>query len=207
MKCLYCDSNYYKHSILSALIEKDKLCTACRKELKINKKVIEVNDLKVKTYFDYDSIFKSILLQYKECYDEALSEVFLYELKNYLRIRYFDYHIIYVPSSKRKLDQRGFNHLEKMFSCLNLKEAKGLRQINDYCQQDKNIIDRKKMLNNYIYEGNRYKKVLLVDDVLTSGASIYGSYKAIKGHFDKTECLVLGMVQKNEGNAFKLINK
>ena len=198
MKCLYCDKEYYKENIRSILLEKDKLCPKCRSELKINKRKIKINDLEVRTYFEYDSLFKSILLQYKECYDEALAEIFLYDLKNYLRIRYYDYHIMYVPSSIEKLNQRGFNHLELIFKSLNLPEAKGLKMIKQLSQHNKNIKERNKMIENYIYEGKRYKKVLLVDDVLTTGSSIYGSYKAIENKFDYINCLVLGIVKKFE---------
>lgn len=194
MKCIYCEKEYHKENLYSLFIKHDLLCPSCRKELKIKKRKVLINDIKVNTYFDYEGIYKSLLLQFKECYDEALSEVFLYKLEEYLRIRYFNYHIMYVPSSEIKLKQRGFNHLELMFKSLGLKEAKGLKQINNLSQENKNYSQRESMINNYIYEGKHYKKVLLVDDVLTTGSSIYGAYKAIEKHIESIDCLVLGIV-------------
>lgn len=194
MRCLFCDKEYHKESLNSLLIKRDKLCPACRKELKVKHRIVNLNEIKVETFFDYEGIFKSLLLQYKECYDEALSEVFLYSIEDYIRLKYYNYHIVYIPSSKAKLDKRGFHHLKLIFESLGLKEAQGLRQIKDISQENKTLKQREDMLNNYIYEGNYYEKILIVDDVLTTGSSIYGAYKAIRKKSKKVKCLVLAIV-------------
>ena len=123
MKCLYCDAKIYKESLYSLFIEKDKLCSACREKIKQNHQIFIRDGIKIETFYHYDSLFKDLLLQYKECYDEALKDVFLYGIKERIILKYHGYKIIYVPSSKEKLNQRGFNHLKLIFDELHFEEV------------------------------------------------------------------------------------
>lgn len=95
MRCLYCDGN--KESLFSLLFEKDCLCKECREQLKIKRRIIDLDGVKVETFYEYEGMFKSLLLQYKECLDEALKDVFLYNLEDYLKLKYRGYEILYVP--------------------------------------------------------------------------------------------------------------
>lgn len=142
-------------------------------------------------YYDYDSLFKTLLLQYKECYDEVLAKVFLYKIDVYIRLKYFDYKLIYVPSSKKKLEERGFNHLKLIFDSLGMKEVIGLKKKEELIQEGKSLIDRQKMIGNYYYEGEHLKKVLIIDDISTTGSSLLAVKKALEGHYDKIKALVL----------------
>ena len=191
MRCLYCDSEINKYNLYSLFVEEDKLCLECRTKLKINKKVFKIDDLDVMTLYDYDSIFKELLIQYKECYDEALAEVFLYRLNEYLSIKYYGYKILFVLSSKLKQNQRGFSHLELIYKDLHLKRVNGLYMINDCVQEGKNKKERELMKNNYIYKGDNLDKVLIVDDVITTGSSVLGVYNAIKPYINRAKVLAL----------------
>ena len=88
MKCLYCDAKIYKESLYSLFIEKDKLCSACREKIKQNHQIFIRDGIKIETFYHYDSLFKDLLLQYKECYDEALKDVFLYGVKERIILKY-----------------------------------------------------------------------------------------------------------------------
>lgn len=192
MHCLYCDEEIENESIYSLLIEKDKLCQKCRNSMKYHHEIFKFNDLEIESFYDYNSLFKDILLQYKECNDEALKDVFLYKIQDYLKLKYFGYKIVYVPSSTLKIEDRGFNHLKLIFEKLNLKEAKGLKMKEDINQVGKNLLERKKMINNYIYEGGEVDKVLIVDDMFTTGSSLLGVYLALKPKCKKIRAVILG---------------
>ena len=58
---------------------------------------IIVNDMRVLGFYVYDNSFRSLIIQYKECHDEALKDVFLYDIKDYLNTRYHGYTVVYVP--------------------------------------------------------------------------------------------------------------
>lgn len=191
MKCLYCNKKINEYTLYSLFIDEDLLCKKCRNKMKYHHQKFKINDLEVESFYDYDSLFKDILLQYKECYDEALKDVFLYRISDYLKIKYHGYRIAYVLSSKNKVHDRGFNHLKQIYNSLNFKEIKGLEMIEDLCQLNKDYSQRAKMLTNYKYCGNRLNKVLIVDDVFTTGSSLYGVYNALKGKCEKCKAVVL----------------
>ena len=193
MRCLYCDEKIKKETLYSLFIEQDKLCNKCRK--KLNKKIRHTKlDKYDATYFyDYDEMFKSLLLQFKECHDEALKDVFLYDLKDYINLRYFNYQILFVPSSMNKINERGFNHLELIFENIRLKRVTGLKMKDDLIQEGKDKIDRMKMLENYYYEGEKLDRVLVVDDVMTTGASLLGICKALDKKVSLVKLLILSI--------------
>lgn len=95
------------------------------------------------------------------------------------------------PSTRAKLEYRGFNHLKGIYERLGFKEVLGLRAKEELIQEKRNRNERKRMIDNFIYEGERKKKVLIVDDVLTTGSSVLGVYKAIKESCDEIKIVVL----------------
>ena len=180
MRCVYCDEIKNKTNLTNIFLKQDLLCIECRKKMPIKRKIISYSNIKVESFYDYDSLFKSLLIQYKEAYDEALKDVFTYWLDDYLNYRYFDYKIVFVPSSESKLIQRGFNHLELIFSNLKHKRIDGLYQKQELIQEGKDFQERSKMKSNYIYTGEKERKVLVLDDVVTTGSSMMGVYNALK---------------------------
>lgn len=191
MNCLYCDEKINKITLNELLFEEDKLCEKCRKKMPLKRRVTKIEDLTIETFYDYDSLFKSILIQYKECYDEALKEVFLFQIKDYLKIKYHNYKIVYMPSTKQKLKERGFNHIEEIFKELDLEEIKGLNQIDELIQEGKSRRQRLKMKGNFVYNGPYEKRILIVDDVMTTGSSVIGVYKALKDKCGIIKAVVL----------------
>lgn len=190
MRCIYCDKEIEKISFKSLLLKEDLLCLSCRKRLKPKREVISYENINVETFFDYDGLFKNVLIQYKECFDEALHPIFLYDLKEYIEYRYHDYYLCLIPSSKEKITQRGFNHLELICKDLRLKRI-NLEMKEDISQVNKGAKDRYLMKNNYLYAGNKVNKILVIDDVVTTGSSLIGAYNALKPYSNKISFLAL----------------
>ena len=191
MKCLYCDTKRKHYSLYDLFIENDCLCDKCRFNMPLQLKYFKLEELECLSLYEYDSLFKTILLQYKECYDEALAITFLYKIDLFIKLKYLGYKVVYVPSSYEKYKQRGFNHLKLIFKSLNFKEVSGLIMKKDLIQQGKSLSERKQMLDNYYYEGDYINKLLIIDDICTTGSSLLGVYKAFVGKANIIKALVL----------------
>ena len=193
MNCLYCDKMINHYSLYDLFIEKDLLCSSCRKELNLKLEKFKVEDLDCLCLYKYDSLFKTLLLQYKECYDEALCEVFLYKVELLIRLKYQGFKVVYAPSSEEKRNKRGFDHLKLIFDRLGF-ETVSVNKRHEYIQEGKNLNERKQMIDNYYYEGSHIDKLLIVDDVCTTGSTLLGIYKAFLGKADTIKALVLAKV-------------
>ena len=74
---------------------------------------------------------------------------------------------------------------------MKFKKVEGLVMKDELNQKNKSLVDRTNMENNFIYHGKFHKKVLIVDDVYTSGSTLRGVYKEIKKYCNKCKAIVL----------------
>lgn len=88
-----------------------------------------------------------------------------------------------IPSYIEDDKRRGFNHVEAIFSRLNLKMIKILEKTNKVKQADLSKEERKN-IHRYMKVNNvneiKDKKVLLVDDIFTTGSTIKACLKLIR---------------------------
>ena len=82
--------------------------------------------------------------------------------------------MIPAPSYQKNDEERGFNHVEEIFSVLNLKMKKCIHKTKQVKQADLTTKEREQIgsvleIDNVDLSG---KKILLVDDVYTTGSTI-----------------------------------
>lgn len=155
---------------------KQIICDECFKEMNPQFRRIELNNIKGIGIYPYENTIKQLLFNFKGRFDIELSDVFIFPYRNILKLKFFDYIIVPVPSYYEKDQLRGFNHVERMFSCLNLKIVKCLEKVKDIKQSSLSKEQRQE-ISKFIVLNNKSqflknKKVLLVDDVLTTGATL-----------------------------------
>lgn len=195
--------NYLKKSVLSIIypssyncLNCDKelnnmgLCKACEDKIKYCKNIKTIDNVKVYSISYYGYAIKKLILNFKYKGDfncgEYLGELIL---KKFNEIDgEFDY-ITCVPSSKKKLKERGFNQCEFLAKYLsenkNIAYAKSLKKINKVKEQkllsakerEKNIKNAFSVIDNKKFLG---KKILLIDDVITTGFTIEECIKELK---------------------------
>lgn len=88
--------------------------------------------------------------------------------------------------------------MELMLEGLKLKKVDIVEKIEDISQNALNRTERLKMSHNFRLKED-YKipdKVLLIDDIMTTGSSLYGVYKLFKDIVTKIEVLSLAYVKK-----------
>ena len=133
--------------------------------------------------YDYDDSIRELIYQFKGCYDRELGSLFLEQYILYIRYKYLGYYIVPAPSFYKDDIRREFNHVIEAFNCLNLPILTVVEKIDDYKQSDQrkdNRIHIGKHLKVSDLEKVRRKKILIVDDVLTTGSTIKAIIELIK---------------------------
>ncbi len=138
--------------------------------------------------YRYDGIIKKLIFQFKGCKDYELRNVFLELFRIELKLRYFKYCLVPLPSSRKSDEERGFNHVIEIFKGLKLPFENVLFKKKEHKQSDghfKDRIDVDKVID--IKNGGKLKgkNILIVDDICTTGSSIRAAIKLIQKYNPK----------------------
>lgn len=193
--CKICFKEISNYSFFSLLNPNNNLCEDCFSKFSpkfIHFKIENYDGLAI---YEYDQNIKELLYTFKGCYDYELKDVFLDRYIRYLRMVYHGYIVVPIPSYYLDDDRRGFNHVIEIYNRLKLKVEKVLIKTKKEKQANKKLKDRVKVGDIFTIrhlETVKNKKVLIVDDVMTTGSSIKAAINLIKqGHPKKIKVLVV----------------
>ena len=173
--CKVCFKNIENESTLHNLLLKDvTICHDCLLELGPSLNHFKFEEIDCLNIFFYNQKVQEILYQFKGCKDYELRTIFLEYFADYLNLKFNGYIMVPAPSFEEADAERGFNHVEEMFSVLKLKmekcvhKTKKVKQANLTSEERKNIKDVL-IIDDVDFTG---KKVLIVDDVFTTGSTV-----------------------------------
>lgn len=159
------------------------ICPKCLKELNPKRTSIKVNGIKGEYLFTYSDKMREKIYTLKGCGDIELAKVFLNYFKRELKGLYHGYYLVSVPSDKESDSKRGFNHVIEIYKCLNLPFLNVIQKRFTYKQSDLDKKERE-MVKNKLMIANPdilyHKKILLVDDVMTTGSTIKACLDLLK---------------------------
>lgn len=182
--CKICFKPIEDNSFHSLLFGKTTICESCY--LKSEPEFIEfkesgVNCLAIYEYSDY---IRKLLYQFKGANDYELNSTFFDYILPYLKLKFHGYYIIPVPSSKSHNQNRGYNQVIEMFKFLDLPILDYLEKTKESKQSSLSYKERFKSADLFDYGSKATslagKKVVIVDDVYTSGTSLRACIDLIK---------------------------
>jgi competence protein ComFC len=157
-----------------------KTCYDALKRVECDTKI--ANGITVFSCFNYDSVARQLVLSYKDSDKPYISEY----MAMFLRDKYIEKNldidgIVFVPSSAIKINKRGYDALKKvalhLSKIINKPILAGLKKKNvatDLTQVEKKQRENAVKDTFFVNENTELKgkKVLLIDDVITTGATL-----------------------------------
>lgn len=193
--CLLCHKELdYKQNFFQYFQESEALCGRCKEQLKFLNVKTKLEDMPLHILYEYNDFLESMLFQYKEGRDIALANVFFQPFLTKLSSKFRHHVIVLMPSSKEKMLERGFLPVREMLKNCPLAIWEPFYKVNNTKQSMQSFENRQfisqviKRKENETLPG---RKLLLVDDVCTSGSTLLCAYHLLKEHKLKVEALVL----------------
>lgn len=157
------------------------ICPDCSKNFKLHKQVYNIDGIPLYVLYEYDEFLERLFFQYKEQRDVVLKEVFLCE-HLYLKKIFKKYCVCTLCSSDAKRMERGFEATVDIYSTLDIFVHSPFYKKEDIKQSSKSKAERahiKEILALKELYPLPKKKILLVDDVCTTGNTLYAALDLI----------------------------
>ena len=181
--CRICFKEIKDHSLYNLIAKNNIICEECFS--KFEPKYIEFNigTIKATSLYVYNQEMKDIIFKFKGCYDIEMGEVFLNRYLWYLRLKYKGFYLVPLPSYEVDDQRRGFNHVIEIYNRLNLPFLNVIKKTKESKQAKKKRKERLKAIESFgtvDIDRVKDKKILIVDDVYTTGSSVRAAITLVK---------------------------
>ena len=165
------------------LNDKIPICRTCQNEMQPKFIKFKTDGHNATSIYDYNPFIKKLIYQYKGCYDYELNKAFISMFAKEIKFRYSGYVVIPVPSYKKEDEERGFNHVVEIYKNLGLTMLEILEKTEKHKQATSTVNSRHNVYKYLALNSRpdlRKKKVLLVDDVYTTGSTMKSAINLVE---------------------------
>ncbi len=182
------------------------LCLRCYNSFAPKMARFSTNGVPTYSLFPYNEAFRNALYRFKGCGDIELASVFTCRLSFLIPLLFPGYVIVPAPSSPSHDEKRGFNQVEEIAKTMPLPYVNALSKPFEHKQSDLSA-EMRKSVKRFLRlphpERIRGRKVLLLDDVYTTGSTCAACLDLLKrGGAKKAKALVLAKVPKKQNGGF-----
>lgn len=173
--CLICHKPIRKEPSLFTLVYDSPICASCLAQFEPLHYVGSFHDVKLTILYRYNAFFQTLLFRYKGQYDYELRNAFIVSDQRFLSDYYRSHVIVVAPSDDIANKKRGFIPTAGIASSFSSNIFTGLYKKSPFKQAEQSFESRQKIKDVIdIKNGEvlRKKKVLLFDDVITSGSTL-----------------------------------
>ena len=180
--CKKCFKEINEATIHNLLYKNVDLCHDCLIELSPVLNEFKIGDVDAMNIYWYNEKIQEILYQFKGCKDIELKNTFFDYYYDWLNIKFKKYTIIPAPSTKDNDQERGFNQVLEMCENFKMPMMCIVHKLGNELQHNLNSKDRAKISNSMIIDDVDLsrKKILIVDDVYTTGSTVKSMIELIK---------------------------
>lgn len=134
--------------------------------------------------FSYEGTFREAYFRYKFQGDYRLYQLFMNDIRESYLQHFFSYNdIVIVPSHEEAVQKRGYHHLSPFIEKLPAKKHELIKKVNNEHQREKSREERLLQNDEFIFSGDSVpNKILLFDDIYTTGSSIMKCAALLRSH-------------------------
>ena len=180
--CKACFNDIFYDNFHALFNSKINVCSNCIFESNPSFEKFKINGIKALSIFEYSDYIKSKIYQYKKCEDLELNDLFIMPYILELKTIFDGFSIIPIPSFVEDDEKRGYNNVIEIFKKLDLEILNCLKKTENIKQKELDYSKRQE-IGKYMTIDDvdlTRKKILLVDDVITTGASMKAAINLIK---------------------------